>query len=253
MARIESDLQTYLKEMSKVRRRLTPEEERTVASKVMEGDREARKTLIEANLPLVVSIAKYYRHRGLSDVDLIEEGNIGLIKAVDGYDCSEGYRFSTYATWWIKQAIRRALTNTGRFIRRPAYVAERRHHSSPQEKIEIEMASAHVTEPAPGETGPAEPNLDSIWTLIDGIADQRSRTPDEELLEVFEKERVGRLMEALDSREAFVIRKRFGLDESEPATLREIGKELHLSRERVRQIEREALRKLYAIASQEEL
>lgn len=249
MARIESDLQTYLKEMTKVRRRLTPEEERAIAHRVTEGDQEARKTLIEANLPLVVSIAKHYRYRGLSDVDLIEEGNIGLIKAVDGYDCSEGYRFSTYATWWIKQAIRRALTNTGRFIRRPAYVAERRH-PAPQGKKEVSIGALESTS---GEPGPNEPNLDSIWTLIDGIADQRSSTPDEELLEVFEKERVGKLMEALDDREAVVIKKRFGLNDSEPATLREIGKELHLSRERIRQIEREALRKLYAIVAQEGL
>jgi RNA polymerase primary sigma factor len=250
MARVESDLQTYLKEMSKVRRRLTPEEEQAIARKVMDGDQEARKALIEANLPLVVSIAKHYRYRGLSDVDLIEEGNVGLIKAVDGYDCSEGYRFSTYATWWIKQAVRRALTNTGKFIRRPAYVVERRH-PLPQEKAETPLTDAIETNPEA--TGPAEPNLDSIWTLIDGIADQRTRTPDEELLDVFEKEQVDKLMQALDDREADIIRKRFGLGNSEPKTLREIGKELHLSRERVRQIEKEALRKLYEIAAQEEL
>jgi RNA polymerase primary sigma factor len=245
MARIESDLQTYLKEMSKVRRRLTPEEEQAIARRVLEGDQQARKTLIEANLPLVVSIAKHYRYCGLSDVDLIEEGNVGLIKAVDGYDCSEGYRFSTYATWWIKQAIRRALTNTGKFIRRPAYVAERRHRSG-HEKAE---ASSDAAQLATGETEPAEPNLDSIWTLIEGIADQRSKTPEEELLDVFEKELVDKLMEALDEREAEIVRKRFGLGDKEPMTLRKIGEELHLSRERVRQIERDALRKLHNIVA----
>lgn len=249
MIRVESDLQTYLKEMSKVSRKLTLEQEQTLASKVMEGDQAARKALIEANLPLVVSIAKHYRYRGLSDVDLIEDGNIGLIKAVDGYDCSEGYRFSTYATWWIKQAIRRALTNTGRLIRVPAHVAERRHHV-PLEKKEV---STDVVEDTPGGHDPAEPNLDSIWTLFAGIADRQSKTPEEELLEVFEKERVDKLLEALNEREAYIIKKRFGLDNTEPMTLREIGKEIHLSRERVRQIERDALRKLYNMAAQEGL
>jgi RNA polymerase primary sigma factor len=249
MFRVESDLQTYLKEMSKVSRKLTLEQEQDIARRVVEGDQEARKTLIEANLPLVVSIAKHYRYRGLSDVDLIEEGNVGLIKAVDGYDCSEGYRFSTYATWWIKQAIRRALTNTGRFIRIPAYMAERRHYA-PSEKKET---SSDTQESPTDEPGLAEPNLDSVWTLIDGIADQRSKTPEEELLEVFEKERVDKLMEALDEREVDIIKRRFGLDHSEPMTLRAIGKEFHLSRERVRQIEREALHKLYTRVAQEGL
>ncbi len=250
MTRVESDLQTYLREITKVRRRLTPEEERVIAHKIVKGDQSARKTLIEANLPLVVSIAKHYRHCGLSDVDLIEEGNIGLIKAVDGYDCSEGYRFSTYATWWIKQAIRRALTNTARFIRKPAYIAEKRHSSTHEKK---EIFHEGVEELEQDATGSVEPNLDTIWTLVDGIADERCKTPDEELLEVFEKECVDKLMEVLDNREAFVIKKRFGLDNIKPMTLREIGKTLRISRERVRQIEQEALRKLYAKASREGL
>lgn len=247
MARVESDLHTYLTEINKVKL-LSPEEERALARKVARGDRKARERLIRANLRLVVSIAKHYLHRGLSFLDLIEEGNVGLLKAVEGYDFSEGYRFSTYATWWIKQAIRRALTNTSKTIRIPAYMAEKRKTLPKVKNLEQEGNAPEISQ-ATQET--STPNLDNVWHLVDGIADQRLKTPDEELLEAFEKERVGKLLEAIEKREAEVVKRRFGLDNGEPMTLKEIGKEMHLSRERIRQIEKEALRKLYSIVSRE--
>ncbi|MFQ5863010.1 MAG: RNA polymerase sigma factor RpoD/SigA [Candidatus Brocadiales bacterium] len=241
MARVETDLQVYLKEINKVKL-LSPDEEKNLARKAANGDKKAREKLIRANLRLVVSIAKHYLHHGLSFLDLIEEGNVGLLKAVEGYDYKAGYRFSTYATWWIKQTIKRALTNTSKTIRIPAYMAERKRASGFEKKA------------SPGENTLQETttsNLDSVWSLIDGIADQRVKTPEEEVLEAFEKERVEGLLAAIGKREADVIRKRYGLDTGEPMTLKDIGKELHLSRERVRQIEKAAIKSLHNIISRE--
>lgn len=247
MARVESDLQSYIKEINKVNL-LKPQEERELAKRVANGDPEARERLIRANLRLVVSIAKHYLHHGLSFLDLIEEGNIGLLKAVKGYDYSEGYRFSTYATYWIKQSIRRALTNTSKTIRIPAYMAERRR-ASYDKKDQPEKVLPHVVEAQPDTTNPRN---DPVWSLIEGIPDTRAKTPEEEVVEAFEKERVDKLLGAIGKREAEVIKKRFGLCNGEPMTLRDIGRGLHLSRERVRQIEKEALRKLYSIVSRED-
>ncbi|MEE9201458.1 MAG: sigma-70 family RNA polymerase sigma factor, partial [Candidatus Brocadiales bacterium] len=219
-----------------------------LASRADKGDKEARERLIRANLRLVVSIAKHYLNNGLSFLDLIEDGNVGLIRAVEGYDYKAGYRFSTYATCWIRQSIKRALTNTSRTIRIPAYKAERRRTPGQKENAGTGQATPQEVADLQGQN---TPNLDSVWSLIDGLPDQRVKTPEEEVIEALEKERVEHLLASLGKREASVIRKRFGLDVDDPMTLKDIGKELNLSRERVRQIERDALHKLHHIVTQE--
>ncbi len=248
MERVETDLQLYLKEISKVRL-LTPEEEKDLARRTDKGDREAREKLVRANLRLVVSIAKRYLNNGLSFLDLIEEGNIGVLKAVGGYDYKAGYRFSTYATWWIRQSIQRAITNTSKTIRIPAYKVERRR--SPASKKGTGSRQNVLQETVDHQNVITTINTDSVWSLIDGIPDQRVKTPEEEVIEAFEKDRIEGLLAEIGDREADVIRKRFGLNMGDPMTLKDIGKELNLSRERIRQIEGDALRKLHNIVSRE--
>ncbi len=253
---------------------LSPEEEKEVTKKVADGDQKAREKLIRSNLRLVVSIAKEYVNRGLSFLDLIEEGNLGLIRAVEKFDPSTGYKFSTYATWWIKQAVRRALTDKAKTIRIPSYMIEKiselkststdlldKLERPPSvneiaEKMDITAKKVQSITHAIRSTGSLDTTAitgsDLIWALSNIIPDEKTPAPEEELEETYEREAVKRLLEIIDNREAMVIKMRYGLADGEPKTLEEIGKILHISRERVRQIEKETIRKLYFLLTKEE-
>ncbi|TVM03522.1 MAG: RNA polymerase subunit sigma [Candidatus Brocadia sp. WS118] len=252
---------------------MSPEEEKEITRRVAEGDEKAREKLIRSNLRLVISIAKEYINRGLSFLDLIEEGNLGLIRAVQGFDPSTGYKFSTYATWWIKQAIRRALTDKAKMIRIPSYMSEKisrlkttsthlfdklertpTYNEIAEEmditakKVEsIEHATrSTVTLNRAGVTG-----SDLIWALSNVLPDERTPAPEEEVEEMYEREILEKFLEIIGKREATVIKLRYGLVDGEPKTLEEVGALLHLSRERVRQIEKETIQKLHYILTKE--
>jgi len=261
-----STLNSYLREINRVDL-LTAEGERVLARRIQEeGDLEAREQMIRANLRLVVSIAKRYTNRGLSLMDLIEEGNIGLMRAVEKFDPNEETRFSTYATWWIKQSVRRALVNTVKTVRIPSYLVEiisRMRYT--QQALEQDLGrQATVPELAQAmeipedklrvlrrairaeRTGSGTVSLDALPSANDTIIDESVQRPDEVFFRKYDLARIEQLLDSVSDREARILRLRFGLDpdDREPLTLKEIGKRIGLTRERVRQIEAEALRRL---------
>ncbi|MCH5186310.1 MAG: RNA polymerase sigma factor RpoD [Oscillospiraceae bacterium] len=260
---IDDHVKMYLKEIGKVSL-LAPEEETRLAQLMSEGDENAKKKLAEANLRLVVSIAKRYVGRGMLFLDLIQEGNLGLIKAVDKFDYVKGYKFSTYATWWIRQAITRAIADQARTIRIPVHMVETinklvrvsrqlvqeygREPTLEELAKELNMSVDKVREiskisqePVSLET-PIGEEEDSH--LGDFIPDDDAPAPSEAASFVLLKEQLFEVLQTLTSREEKVLRLRFGLDDGRQRTLEEVGKEFNVTRERIRQIEAKALRKL---------
>ena len=260
---IDDPVRLYLKEIGKIPL-LSPEEEIEYAKKMMDGDEEAKKKLSEANLRLVVSIAKKYVGRGMLFLDLIQEGNLGLIKAVEKFDYRKGYKFSTYATWWIRQAITRAIADQARTIRIPVHMVETinklirtsrhllqqlgREPTIEEIAAEMEMPVEKVKEikkvaqePVSLET-PIGEEEDSH--LGDFIPDDDAPSPSELAAYTLLREQLDEIIETLTPREAKVLRLRFGLEDGKARTLEELGKEFQVTRERIRQIEAKALRKL---------
>jgi len=264
---VQSDLHIYMKQINEVAL-LTPEQEKDLGWRIInDDDQEAKERMIKANLRLVIAIGKNYSHRGLTLADLVEEGNIGLIRAVEGFDPAQGARFSTYASWWIKQAIKRTLINAVQPIHIPAYMVEliarykqqqRRFEEEhgrqpslqelshamgiPVRKLEI------VRRAVKARNTPTQAPLKDDGESVDfGDLFEDNRTPDPES-KVTSREDMGyilKLLDSIDQRDARVLRLRFGLEGQEPLTLKQIGEAVGLTRERVRQIAEEALRKLH--------
>ena len=260
---VDDSVRMYLKEIGKIPL-LNAEQERELAQKMQAGDKDAKDTLVESNLRLVVSIAKKYMNRGLSLLDLIQEGNIGLIKAVDKFDYEKGFKFSTYATWWIRQAITRAIADQARTIRIPVHMVETINKLT---RVQRQLIQDLGREPTIDELAekmnmpvdkirdiqrisqdpvsidkPVGEEEDSH--LVDFIPSDEYVSPDDEVSRELLKEDLIKVLDLLTEREAKVIRLRFGLDDDKQRTLEEVGRSLGVTRERIRQIEAKSIRKL---------
>jgi RNA polymerase primary sigma factor len=260
---LQTPLETYLREINETNL-LTAQEDKDLANLIAVGDVQARDRMVRANLRLVVNIARGYTGKGLGLQDLIEEGNLGLLRAVEGFDPTMGTRFSTYASYWIKQSIKRALINSAKTIRIPAYMVELlskwrratnrltdelKRNPTPEEiarvlglpkrKLPIIKKAIQIYNSSP-QTDQAEAG----WSLGEMVMDERTRAPDDEMLENDILNHVMTMLHELGERESKVLQMRFGLFDTEPHTLKEIGEKLGLTRERVRQIENEALKRL---------
>ena len=260
---VNDPVRLYLKEIGKVPL-LSADEEMELARRMEEGDDEAKKKLAEANLRLVVSIAKRYVGRGMSFLDLIQEGNLGLIKAVEKFDYTKGFKFSTYATWWIRQAITRAIADQARTIRIPVHMVETINKLI---RVSRQLLQEYGREPTPAEIGKemgfSEEKVREIQKIAqdpvsletpigeeedshlgDFIPDDEAPAPAEAASYALLKEQLIDVLSTLTDREEKVLRLRFGLDDGRARTLEEVGKEFNVTRERIRQIEAKALRKL---------
>lgn len=261
--KIDDPVRMYLREIGKIPL-LTYDQELELAKRILDGDEEAKKKLTESNLRLVVSIAKKYVGRGMLFLDLIQEGNMGLIKAVEKFDYTKGYKFSTYATWWIRQAITRAIADQARTIRIPVHMVETINKLL---RTSRQLLQQNGREPTPEEIAkemevPVEKVLEiqkiaqdpvSLETPIgeendshlgDFIKDDDSPSPQDVASYTMLREQLNEVMKTLTPREAKVLRLRFGLDDGKARTLEEVGKQFNVTRERIRQIEAKALRKL---------
>lgn len=260
---IDDPVRMYLKEIGKVPL-LSPEEEIELAKRIQKNDPEAKKKLTEANLRLVVSIAKRYVGRGMLFLDLIQEGNLGLIKAVEKFDYTKGYKFSTYATWWIRQAITRAIADQARTIRIPVHMVETINKLiRVSRQLLQELGRDPLPEEIAAEMGMSEDKIREIMKIAqepvsletpigeeedshlgDFIPDDDAPAPAEAAAFTLLKEQLMEVLDTLTPREEKVLKLRFGLDDGRARTLEEVGKEFNVTRERIRQIEAKALRKL---------
>ncbi len=260
---VDEPVRMYLKEIGQIPL-ISQEEETVLAGKILDGEEAAKNKLVEANLRLVVSIAKRYMGKGMFLLDLIQEGNLGLMKAVEKFDYTKGYKFSTYATWWIRQAISRAIADQARTIRLPVHMVESMHRvSRSQRKLLQELGREPSLEEIGRDAGISPAKVAEIMKMAqdpvsletpvgeadeshlgDFIPDEDSASPSDAAAYQMLREQLGEVLHTLSPREEMVVRLRYGLDDGRPRTLEEVGQQFQITRERIRQIEAKALRKI---------